>query len=141
MVIFLIAGVVLGLIGGVIVYRAIAAIRKARRLMQVGIPVDATVTEVVETNVSYRRRQQFKVRYSYVDSRGGTHEGDSGYMDYEEASLWNRGDIARVRYDPDRPEESHWLGAADPGPEKPRIVDAPPPTIDAAPPVDAPPPA
>lgn len=138
-VIFLIAGVVLTIIGGVLVIRAMRGIAKTRRLLQVGVPVDATVTGVEATNVSVNRRQQFRVRFTYVDGQGATHDGDSGYMEFDEATLWTPGDVARVRYDPDAPDENQWLGAADPAAEKPRIVDAPPP-VDAAPPVDAPPP-
>jgi uncharacterized protein DUF3592 len=144
-VIFLIAGVVLVGIGGVLVIRSMRAIAKARRLLRVGVPVDATVTSVEATNVSYRRRQQFRVRFTYADGQGATHEGDSGYLDFEEANLWTPGDVVRVRFDPEKPDESHWLGAADPATEKPRIVDArpavdAPPPVDAAPPVDAKPP-
>ena len=140
--IFLIAGVALTGIGGFLVARSIRSVRKARRLLSVGVPVDATVTSVEPTNVSVNRRPQYRVRYSYSDQQGGTHEGDSGYLDFEEAHVWSPGDIARVRYDPARPDESQWLGASDPAstaPAKPRTVDAPPP-VDAAPPVDAPPP-
>jgi hypothetical protein len=141
-VIFLVGGVVFGGIGGFLVFRALSGIRKAQRLLQVGVPAVATVTEVASTNVTYNRRPQFRVRFSYVDGKGGTHAGESGYMEFEEANSWNPGDAAHIRYDPDRPEESQWIGAADPAlaaNEKSAPIDAAPP-ID-APPVDAPPPA
>jgi uncharacterized protein (DUF58 family) len=144
-VIFLLFGVVLTVIGGFLVIRALRALRKARRLMSVGVSADATVTLVEPTNVTVNQRPQYRVRYSYADPQGGTHEGDSGYLDFETAHQWSPGDVARIRYDPGKPEESHWLGAADPAAaspsspaEKPLPVDAPPP-VDAAPPSGRPP--
>lgn len=141
--IFLLFGVVFGGIGGVLFFRALGGLRKARRLLGVGVPADATVTSSELTNVTLNRRPQYRVRYSYRDQQGGTYAGDSGYLDFEEASLWSPGDVARIRYDPNRPDESQWLGASDPTSqvhEKSLPVDAPLP-VDAAPPVDAPPPA
>jgi hypothetical protein len=108
--IFLLLAVVFGGIGGVVFFHALRGIVKARRLLRFGAPADASVTEVAPTNVSHNGRQQFRVRYSYVDGQGGKHAGQSGYMNSEEAHLWTPGDVARIRYDPGRPEESHWLG-------------------------------
>jgi hypothetical protein len=137
-VIFFLAAVIFGGIGGFLFFRALRGVRKARRLLNVGVPAGARVTEVVSTNVSYNRRQQFRVRYSYDDAQGRSHAGESGYMDYEEAGLWHPGDVARIRYDPDRPEESHWQGASDEATEEADQPDKQPP-VDARPPVDAPP--
>lgn len=138
-VIFLVFGVVLTVIGGLLFLRGLRAVRKARRLMSVGVSADATVTSVEPTNMTVNRRPQYRVRYSYADPQGGTHEGDSGYLDFETAHQWSPGDVVRIRYDPADPEESHWLGAADPAAAPPSsAAEKPPP--DAAPPVDAAPP-
>lgn len=134
---FLLGGAAFAGIGGVLFFRALAGVRRARRLLRFGVPADARVTEVAPTNVSFNRRQQFRVRYSYVDGHGGAHAGESGYMNFEVANLWAPGDVALIRYDPERPEASHWLGASDEA--SARREDSPP--VDTPPPVDAPPPA
>jgi hypothetical protein len=142
--IFLLLGIVFGGIGGFLFFRALRGVMKARRLLTGGEPVDATVTSVEPTNVSVNRRPQYRVRYSYRDRQGATHEGDSGYLSFEDANAWSVGDTVRVMYDPVKPDESYWVGAAEPAADKPKdgvgpIPDARPP-VDAAPPLDAPPP-
>lgn len=131
LILFLV-GVVFGGIGGFLFVRAALELLRARRLLHSGIDAEATVTGVEGTNVSFNRQPQFRVRYSYRDRQGGRHSGDSGYLDWEEASRWTKGDHVAIRHDPQRPAESVWIGK----------IQAPRPTIDAAPPaVGAPPPA
>lgn len=129
-VIFFLFGAVFGGIGGVLVVRAVRGLIRARRLLRSGVDAMATVTSVEQTNVSFNRRQQFRVRYTYRDQQGGEHGGDSGYLEWEEASSWNEGDSVAIRYDPQRPAESLWVGRIEaPSP----AVDAPPPFVDAPP--------
>ncbi len=130
-IVFLVVGVVFGGIGGVLFVRAVRGLLRARRLLRSGVATEATVSGVEGTNVSFNRRPQFRVRYRYRDEQGGEHEGDSGYLDWDEASTWNEGDHVSVRYDPQRPADSHWVGRtetalSDVDPPS-RMVDAPPP--------------
>lgn len=130
-IVFLVAGVVFGGIGGVLFGRAVRGLLRARRLLRSGVATEATVTGVEGTNVSFNRRQQFRVRYRYPDQQGAEHEGNSGYLDWDEASTWKEGDHVSVRYDPQRPVDSHWVGRTEtaiPDDDPPsRMVDAPPP--------------
>ena len=135
--IFALLGAVFGGIGAVLFIRAIQGVRKARRLLQVGIPAQGKVTGIEETNIQFNRRQQFKVRYSYVDREGRKHEGDSGYMDWTEATDWVVGDPVDIRYDPADPDQSSWIGR--PAPAASTVLDVPPPGPDAPPAPTAPP--
>jgi hypothetical protein len=139
LVLFFLFGAVFGGIGAVLFGRAVLKLRRARRLLQSGVEAEGTVTGVEQTNVTFNRRPQFRVRYAYRDGAGGEHAGDSGYLDWDEASTWKEGDRVAIRYDPGRPAESLWVGrieaptgAIDDAP--PRVVDAPPPAVDAPPP-------
>lgn len=130
-VVFFLFGAVFGSIGGVLVVRAVRGLIRSRRLLRSGIDAEATVTGVEQTNVSFNRRLQFRVRFKYHDQQGAEHEGDSGYLEWEEASTWNEGDRLAIRYDQQRPAESLWIGR----------IEAPSPAVDARPPaVDVPPP-
>jgi hypothetical protein len=108
--IFLAFGIGLTGVGGFLFVRALRSVLHASRLMEIGTEVDATVTAVEQTDVSFNRRPQFRVRYSYRDSSGSPHAGDSGYLEWDEASTYDEGDTIRVRYDPKRPADSVWVG-------------------------------
>lgn len=106
---FLLIGLAGAVFGAIVVARAGFGLLRLRRLLSSGVDVDATVAGVEATNVSYNRRPQYRVRYSY--SVGGTkHTGDSGYLEWEEASTYRQGDTVAVRYDGDRPADSAWIG-------------------------------
>lgn len=130
-VIFFLLGAVVGSIGGVLVVRAVRGLIRSRRLLRSGVDADATVTGVEQTNVSINRRLQFRVLFKYHDQHGAEHEGDSGYLEWEEASTWNVGDRLAIRYDQQRPAESLWIGRI----ETPsQAVDARPPAVHEQPP-------
>lgn len=128
---FALVGVLGGGFGAFLVVRSLLGIRRSRRLMQTGLSAQATVTSVDPTNVTFNRQPQFKVRYSYRDQAGGEHVGDSGYLEWEEASSWHEGDTVDIRYDASKPNESLWVGEIAPPPVNidapPRVIDAPPP--------------
>jgi hypothetical protein len=128
--IFLVMGSFFGGVGGVLFGRALLGLLRARRLLVTGVTTEATVTSVEETNVSFNRQPQFRIRYTYRDGQGEEHAGGSGYLDWQEASLWKPGDPVAIRFDRRRPAESQWAGETSgptPVDESPRIVDAPPP--------------
>lgn len=110
--IFLAAGLLLAGVGGFLFGRTLRNVLRADRLMRIGTETDAIVTAVEQTDVSFNRRPQFRVRYSYRDAGGDTHAGDSGYLEWAEASAFSEGDAVRVRYDPARPADNVWLGRA-----------------------------
>lgn len=109
--IFLLFGAGFGGVGGVLVGRSLRNVLRARRLLRFGRPAAATVTVVEPTSVSINRREQFRVRYTYRDAAGQKHDGDSGHLDWEEASRWSPGDEGQIHYDPVRSRDSLWLGA------------------------------
>jgi len=108
--IFLIAGFVTGSVGGILAGRALRDLARARRLLSTGVSVEATVTAVEPTDVSYNQRPQYRVRYAYRAADGSTYPGDSGYLEWDEASGYSAGDPVAIRYDPKRPSESVWIG-------------------------------
>lgn len=109
---FPIIGAIIATVGAVLLRRGLGEVRREQRLRRVGVPTDATVTAVLETNFRYNRVRQWVVHYRYADREGRTHEGKSGYryLNPEEAVLWEEGQTARVLYDPERPSESLWFG-------------------------------
>lgn len=111
-VLFPIIGVVVATVGGVLFRRGLVDVRRELRLQRVGIPAEATVTAVTETNFRYNRERQWVVHYRYMDSDGRTQEGKSGYLSPDEAADWEEGQTVAVRFDPARPSESIWIGAS-----------------------------
>lgn len=89
-----------------------------RRLLRDGVPVEATVTEVKQTNISVNKVKQCVVHYTYRDLYGREHLAKSFYMPPGEAYEWNPGDKGTARFDSSQPELSVWVGGPrPPGPE------------------------
>jgi uncharacterized protein DUF3592 len=106
--------VVLGLaliaIGAPLTIRGWRGVSVAKRLWRDGTSATGTVTGTEQTNVQVNRRNLWRIRYRYADAAGATHEGQSGYVSYEEAAQWQTGSPAIVRYDPRKPGVSVWIG-------------------------------
>jgi len=109
--VILILGLVVAGIGAPLTIRGWRGVSQARRLWRDGTPVTGTVTRIEQTNVQYNRQNLWRIRYRYADAAGATHDGESGYVSYEEAAQWQTGNTAMVRYDPRKPEVSVWIGA------------------------------
>jgi hypothetical protein len=129
---FLLVGLAGTIFGGVVFGRAARRLLQARRLLTTGRDVEATVTAVETTDVSYNQRPQFRVRYTYVVD-GGTHVGDSGYLEWEEATSYSKGDRVAIRYDPERPADSLWIGRSGSSVQTPDAADPEPSTEGAGP--------
>jgi len=103
-------GVIATLVGGFLFFQSLRRVRMEQRLRRAGIVTEATVTAVTESNFSVNRVLQWVIRYRYADYRGGSYEGQSGYISAEEAVNWKVGDIGTIRFDHRRPQESVWMG-------------------------------
>lgn len=130
---FLLLGGAVAAIGGALVVRELRLLLWGQRLLRTGVETVANVTGTRPTNVSFNRRPQVRVTYSYRDARGAKHEGASGHLEREEAAAWPKGSRIAIRYDPDRPSASLWFGEAPAG-DDPDIVDIDPPLADVRPP-------
>lgn len=98
------------LVAGFFFWRSLSRVLTSRRLWEEGRRVDGTVDEVKETNVSFNRVKQWKIRYTYLDYAGRQHTGESDYLPPREAEGWHVGDKCVVHCDKDLPEISIWIG-------------------------------
>lgn len=102
--------VIFSCIGGFCLVTGLRQKRKEERLLQSGTTVEAQVRSVERTGARVNRRYLWRVRYVYQDYAGLNHEGDSGYLSAEEARTYSIGEQVYIRYDPDQPNTSMWLG-------------------------------
>jgi len=109
--VFALAGVAAVLFGGFILRRTLVASARERRLMQSGIPISATVTDVRRSLVEINRQTRWYVCYRY-DYGGRTLTGESGNMPGDMVMDFKPGDRVRIKVDPQKPEESLFLGRA-----------------------------
>lgn len=98
------------LIGGIFFYRGQAKAQREQFLRESGTVTNATVVAVEPTYTTVNGRRQWHVRYVYDDLSGISQTGESGYLSAEEAGSYRVGQQAFVRYDPEHPSESLWLG-------------------------------
>ncbi|MGQ0484518.1 MAG: DUF3592 domain-containing protein [Hyphomicrobiales bacterium] len=108
---FVLAGLVMTGAGGSIVYFARAAGRRDLRLMQAGVALKATVTDVRRSNISINRQTRWHVRYSYEYPPGQKRQGESRSMPGEAVMGYRPGDTVDIKADPQKPEASVFLGA------------------------------
>jgi hypothetical protein len=97
-------------VGGYFGWTGLAARQLEERLQQVGIPTRARVVRAERTNTRLNGRYLWQVRYEYRDATGRVYQGVSGYLERADAESYRQGDEALVRYDPDRPSASIWVG-------------------------------
>lgn len=101
-------GVMLTLLGGFVVLKAVSTARFGRRLREHGFPVQAEVIEVTPTGYMVNRVRQWVVLYRYRDHAGIEHDGRSPTMQKEDAERWHSGDRVTVHFDPLKPGRSAW---------------------------------
>ena len=96
--------------GAFLFLKGVRKIQLETRLYREGVPVEATVTQIKESNVSINDVQQWVVCYTYRDHQGQTHQAESSYMSPGEVDAWKVGDTGRAQFDPRSPELSMWTG-------------------------------
>jgi hypothetical protein len=106
----LIIGVIFSAIGGGFMGYGLWQERVEQRLLEHGATTRATVLGAEPTSTRVNGRYLWRVNYQYQDQAGQTHHGTSGLLSQEEALSWRPGALAVIRYDPDRPSTSIWLG-------------------------------
>lgn len=109
--VFALAGLVASAFGGFILRRTLVASARERRLMQTGMPVSATVTDVRRSIVEVNRQTRWYVCYRY-DCGGRTLTGESDNMPGDMAMDFKPGDRVSIKVDPQKPEESLFIGRA-----------------------------
>jgi uncharacterized protein DUF3592 len=113
-IIFPIFGGVFGGVGGFLFAKAFRRILLDHRLYRDGLPAEAQVEGVNQTNMRVNRVCQYVIRYAYRDLQGQVHHAQSYYMPPQEARAWNTGDTGMVRFDSQRPDLSVWVGKPEP---------------------------
>jgi hypothetical protein len=109
--VFALAGLAVSAFGGFILRRTLVALARERRLMETGIQMPATVTDVRRSLVEINRQTRWYVCYRY-DYGGRTLTGESDNMPGEMVADFKPGDRVRIKVDPGKPEESLLLGKA-----------------------------
>ncbi len=109
--IFLPVGLVLGTVGGFIVRRALMIAARDKRLLQSGIQLTATVTDVRRSPIDINRQARWHVHYRYDYSAGRSFEGRSRALPGETVESFKPGDSVLIKADPRQPAESLFLGA------------------------------
>lgn len=103
-------GGVVAAFGGALVRSGVIKYRRQQQLRLEGVPARATVTAVKETSYRHDGRRLWLVTYRYKDRHGQLHQGESGYLLPEEVEGLRTDDTGAVRYDPNSPTDSLWVG-------------------------------
>jgi hypothetical protein len=92
------------LVGGVVLAAGVRAASRNARLWREGVPAEATV---LAKSVS---GSEYCLRYRFHDLLGRefTHYDDT--LNAEEYSRWEVGNIGMIRFDPQTPDRSVWVG-------------------------------
>jgi len=109
---FAAAGVVAAVAGAAIIYFTRKAAARDRRLLQVGVRLTATVIDIRRSMIDINRQTRWHVVYRYEYGKGGPLEGKSRALPAEDVLGFKPGDQVQIKVDPQKPEESLFLGAA-----------------------------
>jgi hypothetical protein len=109
--VFALAGLASCGFGGFILRRTLIGSAREKRLLQAGIELPATVTDVRRSLVEINRQTRWYLcyRYEYGDR---TLTGESDNMPGDMVSDFKPGDRLRIKIDPGKPEDSLFLGKA-----------------------------
>lgn len=103
-------GTIFLVVGGFFFRHGLEKSQREQRLRASGTTTEATVLAVEPTGTKVNNRRLWHVRYTYDAFTGVVQEGESGYLSAEDAQSYRVGQQVFVRYDPERPSESVWLG-------------------------------
>lgn len=106
----LIIGIIFIVLGGSFAGYKLWRLRVEQHILANGVIARAFVHGPEQSLLRLNGRFLWRVRYQYPDQTGRPHEGSSGLIPAEEAQAWRSADVAYVRYDPNRPSTSVWLG-------------------------------
>src|SRR5919204_665288 len=107
----------LGMFGAGLAYTVVMVWRAERvrstnaALAERGMRTSAVVSDVKMVLFGQRT---MRVSYEYRDLEGRPRQGRSPTLYAEEAAAYPRGATATIAYDPNAPDRSMWIGAADP---------------------------
>ena len=98
----------------------IREVREWQRVLRDGVTTAAAITLVKETYEQIGghgrkipiRKWGWIISYRYTDGHGHTRSGESGYLPRREAMACRVGDACVIRYDPENPASSVWIGKA-----------------------------
>lgn len=110
--IFLAAGLAFSAAGGFVIWRARAVAARDLQLLESGISIPATVTDVRRSAVTINREPRWHVRYRYQYGVGQTFEGESRALRGPVAQPYAPGDRVLIRVGPQRPQDSVFVGPA-----------------------------
>lgn len=108
---FAVAGAAFAAFGGGIIYRVRAAGQRDLRLMQEGVPLKATVSDLRRSNIAINRQTRWHVCYNYEYPPGVKRQGESRAMPGDAVMGYKPGDTVDIKADPQKPEASVFLGA------------------------------
>ena len=108
--VFSVVGGVFTCLGAGLVFADGRKLVQAAGILRHGLVTEGTVVRTEPTATSINRVTQWQIRYSYRDHIGRTQEGVSHLLSPEDASLWKEGERGGVRFDPERPDISLWIG-------------------------------
>jgi membrane protein implicated in regulation of membrane protease activity len=103
-------GTIFLVIGGYFFRHGLEKSQREAWLRQSGTLIEARITAVEPTSTRVNGRQLWHVRYTYEAHTGRVYSGESGYLEAREAQSYRPGQLVYVRYDPEQPTESGWVG-------------------------------
>ena len=109
--VFALAGLAASGFGGFILRKTLLDRAREKRLMERGLPVAATVTDVHRSRIEINRRSRWYVAYRY-DYGGRKLTGESHSSPAEWVLDFKPGDAVQIKVDPAKPEDSLFMGPA-----------------------------
>ncbi|HET7681470.1 MAG TPA: DUF3592 domain-containing protein [Xanthobacteraceae bacterium] len=109
--VFALAGLLASGFGGFILRRTFLDRAREKRLMDKGTPVPATVTDVRRSRIEINRQSRWYVCYRY-EFGGRKLTGESHSLPGEWVAGFKPGDAVRIKVDPQKPEDSLFMGPA-----------------------------
>jgi hypothetical protein len=110
--VFAAAGIVMFAAAGTFIYLRRRAYARHERLMKGGVTIPATVFDIRQSRIVINRRTRWCVVYRYEYPKGRQLEGESEGFPAEDVWGLKPGDQVQIKVDPQKPENSLFLGQA-----------------------------